>query len=430
MTDVVVIGAGMAGVTAARALARRGLSVKVLEGRERIGGRVYSVRDFCDEPVEGGAEFVHGTSAATWPEVRAAGLSTRPCPLVRDTLFNVGGATRWLPWIVAHPGAWPSYTILRKLGRVGPPDISARQFIEQQGYKGRARILAEMTLSAHLPGSVDDIGLLGLVEDGVLNLETGMNARVDEGYDRLPAFIAEGLAIETGFTAEKISWGGDGVVVRSREGLEVSGRAAISTLPVGVLKSGAVRFSPPLPPGKQSALENLVMGPVLKILLRFEERFWPRWVANLGCGTGPVTLYWPTSYKSGREVAVLSAYATGPRAAHLSKLSADEATRVVLRDLKRLFPKADPERSCVDARRIDWTTDPFACGGYTYLKPGGTGARAQLAAPETEALFWAGSATAWSPIAATVEAAFESGLRAAGEALAFLGRGAVPRTHR
>ena len=420
MADVMVIGAGMAGLAAARELGKQGLSVKVVEGRQRIGGRVHSIRDFCDEPVEGGAEFVHGTGAATWPDVRAAGLATRPCPLMKDTMFNVGGGTRWLPWIIAHPGVWPTFTILQKIAKVRPPDVSARQFIEQQGYRGRARILAEMTLTAHLPGTVDEIGLQGLVEDGVLSLETGMNSRVDEGYDRLPAFIGQDIDVDLEFDVETIEWGPDGVTVCSKDGRRVSAGAAISTLPVGVLKSGKVKFSPDLPLSKQSALQRLEMGPVVKLLLLFKERFWPSWAANIGCGTGPVTLYWPTSYKSGREVPVLTAYATGPRAAHLSKLGEEEARDVVLADLKRLFPKADPAQLCTDAMRIDWGTDPFACGGYTFIKPGGAGARALLGANDTPPLFWAGSATTWSPIAATVEAAFSSGLRAAREVGEFL----------
>lgn len=420
MPDVVVIGAGMAGLSAARELRKRGLFVKVVEGRRRIGGRIHSIRDFCDEPVEGGAEFVHGTGAATWPDVKAAGLTTRPCPLIKDTMFNVGGRTRWLPWIIAHPEIWPTFTILQKIAKVRPPDVSARRFIEQQGYRGRARILAEMTLSAHLPGTVDEIGLQGLVEDGVLNLETGMNSRVDEGYDRLPAFIGQDIDVEFEFDVGTIEWGTDGVTVRSADGRRFTSRAAISTLPVGVLKSGRVKFSPDLPLSKQSALQGLEMGPVVKVLLLFKERFWPKWTANIGCGTGPVTLYWPTSYKSGREVPVLTAYATGPRAAHLSGLGEEEATDLVLADLKRLFPKADPAKLCIDARRIDWSTDPFARGGYTFIKPGSAGARALLAANDTPPLFWAGSATVWSPIAATVEAAFNSGLRAASMAFEFL----------
>ena len=94
----------------------------------------------------------------------------------------------------------------------------------------------------------------------------------------------------------------------------------------------------------------------------------------------------------------------------------------VVKDLGRLFPKADPKQHLMGYRRIDFATDPFSCGGYTFIKPGGTGARALLAAADTPPLFWAGSATVWAPIAATVEAAYTSGLRAAAEVRHFLER--------
>ena len=122
---------------------------------------------------------------------------------------------------------------------------------------------------------------------------------------------------------------------------------------------------------------------------------------------------------------MLTAYCTGPRAASLSLLPEDEAVAVVLADLARLFPKVDPARRLLRARRIDWTTDPFARGGYTFTRPGGRGARARLAASDTPALFWAGAATATSTIAETVQAAYVSGLRAASEVLSFLEVGAA-----
>lgn len=414
MNDVIVIGAGMAGVSAARALSRHGLSVVVVEARDRTGGRIYSVRDFCGDPVEGGAEFVHTGDAEIWPEIRAAALAVRPCPLARNSMFNLGGRTRWLPWILLHPGVWPSFPILRQIRRVGQ-DMSAREFIERHRFRGQARIMAEMTLTAHLPGSTDEVSVLGLLEDRVLKLETGSYHRVADGYDRLPGYIGQGLDIRFGFAVEAVHWGPDGVRVVARDGRELSARTAISTLPFGVLTSGAVRFVPDLPEGKRSTFAHLQMGPVLKLLLHFAEPFWPRWLTNLGCGTGPVTLYWPVFYGTTDLPAVLTAYCTGPRAAHLSRLSEAEAVNVVLADLRRLFPKADPRRMLRAWRRIDWTTDPFACGGYTFLRPGGSGARVRLAAADTGALFWAGAATATPTIADTVQAAYLSGLRAAAE---------------
>ena len=421
MDDVIVIGAGMAGVTAARELRRQGLVVAVVEARNRAGGRIQSVRDFCGSPVEGGAEFVHTGDAEMWPEIHAAALAVRSCPLARNSMFNLGGRTLWLPWILLQPGVWPSFPILRQIRRIGSQDMSAREFIERHRFRGPARIMAEMTLTAHLPGTIDEVGVLGLLEDRVLKLETGSYHRVADGYDRLTDYIGQRLDIHFGFAVTTVSWGPDGVRVVASDGRELSARSAISTLPFGVLKSSAIQFIPELPESKRSTFAHIEMGPVLKVLLHFREPFWPRWLSNLGCGTGPVTLYWPVFYGTTGLPAVLTAYCTGARAAHLSKVSEEEATDVVLADLQRLFPKANPRQMFLAARRIDWATDPFACGGYTFLRPGGSGARVRLTAADTGALFWAGAATATPTISDTVQAAYLSGLRAATEVRQFLG---------
>ena len=429
MIDVLVLGAGVAGVTAARALAAAGHAVVVVEGRQRIGGRVHSVRDFCERPVEAGAEFIHGTRAATWSEVRNADLSTRPCHQ-RQMMFNAGGATRWLPWVMLHPGVWPAFTIFRALARARPPDVSAREFLERRGYRGRARLLAEMVLAGHLPGGVDEIGLLGLLDDGVHTLERGTNYRIDDGYDRLPQHLAADLDVRLDFDIETVRWGAGGVAVIARDGRELAARSAISTLPVGVLRSGRVRFAPVLPEAKRAALARVEMGPVVKLLLRFQERFWPRWANAIACATGPVTLYWPVFHGERAAPPVLVGYATGDRARLLGHVGEAEAVEIALADLRRLFPGADPRRRLIDARRIDWSADPFAAGGYTFLRTEARGARQRLAAPDTGALFWAGSATQRVPIADTVEAAYTSGLRAAGEVGAHLALPIAPGARR
>lgn len=409
-TDVVVIGAGMAGTSAARALASGGLGVVVLEAGGRVGGRVWSIRDFAEQPVEAGAELVHGKAAATWGHVRAAGLRTVATPH-RYSWFHLAGRTRWLPIHLLHPGVWRMFGILAALA--DPPDISAAELIERKGYRGRALEMAGLTLAAHLPGALDEIGVAGLVADGVPHLEGGLNHRVVSGYDTLPGHLATGLDIRFAMRARRIAYGPDGVEVTTTGGTTVRARAGVTTLPHGVLTRGDVEFDPGLPESKTSALERIASGAVTKLLLRFEDRFWPKRASQIVCGTGPVTLYWPTSFHTDGPP-VLSAYATGPRAKALSDAGAEAALERVLDDLDRILPGSRARARLADWRFVDWMTDPNALGGYTFLRPGAIGARADLAAP-TDALFWAGSATAWEPVAAAVEAAYLSGLRAARE---------------
>ena len=272
--------------------------------------------------------------------------------------------------------------------------------------------MVELTLTAHLPGRADEVGTLGLVADGVLHLEAGRNYRVLDGYDSLPRHLASGLDVRLARRVSTIGWGQAGVEIRTADGDTFAGTIGITSLPHGVLASGAVGFEPSLPRPKADAIARIKTGAVVKVLLLFDERFWPRRMAQLVCGSGPVTLYWAPSFGTERPP-VLTAYATGARARGLSQIGAERASDLVLDDLSRLFPKARPHRVIRDVRCIDWLTDPNAGGGYTYLPPGAAGARAALAAGDTAALLWAGGATVWSPIADTVEAAYVSGLAAA-----------------
>lgn len=418
-TDVVVLGAGTAGVAAGRELANRGLDVVVVEARERVGGRVWTVRDFAGTAVEGGAEFIHGVGATTWTDVRAAGLRVQPVPY-RYSWLDIGGSARWLPLQLVWPDTWPAFSILWALRHWKKDDISAAAFMDHKRYRGRAKELAGLTLAAHLPGGLDEIGIMGLVADGVVTLEVGLNHRVVDGYDGLPRYIARELDVRLGWRVAQVSWAPDSVEVRSDDGRTIAARAAVCALPHGVLDAGDITFDPVLPPTKADAIRRIRTGPVAKVLLHFDEVFWPRRMAQVASGSGPVTLYWATSFGTDGPP-VLSAYATGPRARALSEAGAGLAAEIALDDLARIYPGAPTRQLVKDVRFIDWLSDPFARGGYTFLSPGGVGARAALAAPDTGALFWCGSATVWSPVADTVEAAFNSGVQAAEQAAAQIG---------
>jgi monoamine oxidase len=409
----------MAGITAARECMRAGLSVVVVEARDRVGGRICSDRDFCGVPVETGAEFIHTVEADTWPEVRALGLSVRPCDMAGGFLLRLDG--KGLEEVLNDPDLAEMGDLLGEVESYDGPDVSAAEYIEGKGFRGLARGLAEMTLTTHPAGDADELSMVGIRDDRVIDLERGLNHRVDEGYDTLPRRMAEGLDVRLGWTVATVAWSGDAVTVRSTTGEEITARAAVCTLPVGVLKAGTVRFDPPLPPGKQQALAGLEMGAVVKVLYHFTESFWPDGLTVLGCD-GPIGTWWPPLHAlAGNDVpAVLTAYVTGHRAKALSAMSEDEAAAIGLDDLARLFPGSDPHGKLVGHRRIDWPHDPYAVGGYSFVRVGGAGSRGRLAAADTGALYWAGDATSTTTIAAVVHAAYATGHRAAAEVQAHL----------
>jgi monoamine oxidase len=417
--DVVVIGAGMAGVTAARDAARADLDVVVLEATGRVGGRILTARDFAAAPVEQGAEFVHTAEADTWPELRAGGFETIRCEPAEGFLMAMDG--RWSPELFDDPSLTAMGDLLGAVEHFDGPEQSAAEWLERRGLTGVARALADQMLTVHPLGDLDRLSMHGLRDDRVVDLERGTDWRLTAGYDALPAWIADGLDVRPGSRVTDVAWRDDGVRVRTAGGEELDATAAVCTLPVGVLESGAVRFTPDLPAAKWRALAGVEMGAVLKVLLRFEEPFWPESLTMLGCD-GPVRLYWTPLYGRTEADPVLTAYVGGHRARALSALTEADATAVVLADLDRLFPREKPSQLARDARRVDWCTNEHTRGGYSFVRVGGAGARAALAAADTGALFWAGDATTTTTIAAVVHAAYATGRRAAAEVVAHLGR--------
>jgi monoamine oxidase len=406
----------MAGVTAARDLTRAGLDVVVVESADRIGGRMFTARDFAAQPVEQGAEFVHTAEADTWPEIRAAGFETIRCEPADGFLMSIGG--RRSPDLLADPSLAAMGDLLGALQRYDGPEQSAGEWLAARGLEGVARAMADQMVTVHPLGDLDQLSMHGLRDDRIVDLERGIDWRLTAGYDALPAWLASGLDVRLGHRVHEVQWSHAGVRVRSTAG-ELEAAAAVCTLPVGVLKSRAVRFAPELPARKWEALNGLEMGAVVKVLVRFSERFWPEDLTMLGCD-GPVRIYWTPLYGRDGAEPVLTAYVGGHRARALSAMTGPEASAVVLADLERIFPDVKPSRLARDTRRIDWCTNENTRGGYSFIRVGGAGSRAALAAADTGALFWAGDATTTTTIAAVVHAAYATGRRAAAEVDTYL----------
>ncbi len=412
--EVVIIGAGMAGLAAAQCLRAAGVAPLVIEARGRVGGRVWT--DRSRGIVEFGAEFIHGKKAMTWELIKQAGLS----------------AALWPPEELEASGAAYRYA---QQGQLLPPndDLDSRAqslYHLAEQYEGPEQSVAEFMTSLTSP---DDpaarfaLNQLACVENADMThlsaQALGLDRRMDtagwgddfhliNGYDSLATFLAQGLTIGLNTAVTRIDWNEAGATLFLSNHQSVQARGVIVTVPLGLLQSGVPEFHPALPTEKQNAVAGLVMGYVAKLPLWFERPFWPPF-AFLHTD-GLVLAWWPVYSEQG---AVLMGYTGGPAAPVLAALGNEAAIKQGLAEVTALFGNVAGE-TFVRGQLVDWSSDPWARGGYSYAPVGAGDARAVLAAPVAHTLFFAGEATCVNGHAATVHGAIESGWRAAEEILA------------
>jgi monoamine oxidase len=423
--DVIIIGAGAAGLAAGAALAEAGKSIVILEARGRIGGRVQTVRDpQWPVPMEFGAEFIHGRPKESWELVHRGGL--RAYDVTNDHWQSRGGKP------VTHSGGWSGLdAVMQRLDRLGNRDLSFVDFLQQEcadlpdAAKRMARAFVE-GLDAADAKLVSARSIAASELDGE-TFDADVPFRIFDGYDRLLEVLARPVpstAVQLNAVVCAVQWSAAGVVVETTVGTRFRAAQLIITLPIGVLRAksgetGAVSFDPPLPDGFRDALDHMRMGPVVKVLLRFHRVFWEDgpW-RDLGFVHSPGDVFptWWTMLPC--RVPLLTAWAGGPAAGPLSHQPAAQVLDAALHSLAGLLGATVwMLRTELAAWHVsDWHTDPYARGAYAFATVGGTDAAQRMAEPIEEKLYFAGEAT-HPGYAGTVAAAIASGHRAAAQTL-------------
>jgi monoamine oxidase len=424
--DTIVVGAGVAGLTAARLLTRAGRSVVVLEARERVGGRV------CSERADGlatdlGASWIHGIGGS--PVATAAAAFG-----MRTVEFTVGGyqpdsrpiahyspdAER-LDDAAARRYADDIHTVDAALVAAiatSHPDASYRDVTEEaiaaqrwdEERAQRVREYLEHRSEEQYGAWIDDLAAHGLDDDVIDSDEVVF----PDGYDVLPHRLAEGLDIRLAHVVSSVQWGA-GVTVATDRGV-FSADDAVVTVPVGVLQSDDFVIDPPLPEPAAGALGRLRMNAFEKVFLRFPTRFWDDGVYAIR-QQGPEGRWWHSWYDltALHGVPTLLTFAAGPAAVAIRGWTGDQVAESVLAQLRRLYGDRVERPTHVDVTA--WQDDPFARGSYAYMTVGSTTAdHDDLASPVGGVLHLAGEAT-WTDDPATVPAAMFSGHRAASRSL-------------
>lgn len=427
-----VLGAGVAGLSAAKALKEAGEDVRVLEAKDRLGGRAYTDRTFAGVPVELGAEFIHGEQAATWELVRDLGLKTVAWDKLDDSLVRLENGA-WLSMREAR-ARYPDFELTRSWAL---PDVDAlpgedlRSYLLRVGFNPQQLRYVKRSFANACGESARFLSAKAVLRH--LRNEGGSgDYRLLDGYDTLVGALAEGVSVYPDDPVTDVQWEasegyGGGVRVKTLGGDLYEADAAIITVPLGALQAGTLRFSPALPAPKIQALMGLRMGTVIKLIYRFSEPIFGPEIMALYSRLNP-PMWWSPSFGhvghgDGGHEQIWTAFVSGDWADDLLSLGESGALEAGLKSLRRELGR--PELTPTATRLVNWPNDPYTRGGYSFVLPGHDGAREKLAAP-TPPLYWAGEATEPEHRAATVHGALLSGRRAAAERLNY-GRGEVLR---
>lgn len=437
-SDIIIIGAGVAGLEAARCLGEAGHSAIVLEARDRIGGRVFTVRDSADCPIELGAEFIHGRPPELWELVKRAKVRTR----------EVDGEEWRLQGTELKKSEFFSdlEKILNKMDDRGP-DRSFRDFLlDCQDCDASVKAWAMEYVQGFHAAHPENISVHSLVASLKADekIDGDRQFRFPKGYEQVVEHLRaqinpQHVKILTSTVVREVSWrrGKVEVTARSEDGKRAQvfeAAQCLVTLPLRVLQApagaeGVVRFAPEIA-AKRPALEKLAMGSAIRVTLRFRERFWEeaklvphardKGLSRLGFLFSHDEWFptWWTNVNSKQPL--LTAWAAGPRGEKLSDLADAELAEHALASLRRILGTGkNILHTLVMAAYVhNWQADPFSRGAYSYALVGGEAASRELAEPLEDTLFFAGEAADISGHTGTVHGAIASGRRAAEEALA------------
>ncbi|WP_029746358.1 flavin monoamine oxidase family protein [Leucobacter chironomi] len=430
--DTIVVGAGVAGLAAARLLAGAGQRVVLLEARERIGGRVHTERS-GGRVTDLGASWIHGIEHSPLAETTAAfGMPTveftvgsyqaggRPiayygpdgerldADATAEFIADAAVVDGHLAEVIAAAAPATSYesaaetAVARAAAERGWPEDRGARVLEYLRHRSEEQYGADASLlDAH-----------GLDDDAI----EGDEVVFPEGYDSLASHLAGGLDVRlehvvTGVTRRSGETAPAGVEIETERGRFTASQAVV-TVPVGVLRGGGIVFEPPLPGHVAEALAGLEMNAFEKVFLRFPERFWESDVYAIR-RQGEAAAWWHSWYDltALHGEPTLLTFAAGECAQQIRDWSDERIVASVMAGLRELYGAGVPDP--VHAQITRWQQDPWAGGAYAYMTVGSKPEDHDLlATPIDGVLHLAGEAT-WTEDPATVTAALASGHRAA-----------------
>ncbi|MBE7158044.1 MAG: FAD-dependent oxidoreductase [Rhodospirillales bacterium] len=431
--NVLVLGAGIAGLAAARTLAENGVRVTLLEARSRVGGRIFTEVTSEGALVEHGAEFVHGRPKALWHLLEESGvraMERRGTMLQEEQLHH--------RMEVERDDGEDHFAGLDELAQLAGEDLSFAEWLDASGLPDARKTVLTMSVEGFNAADARVISAKSLgVQQVAQDAEEGDRAwHPVRGYSQLPEFLADraraaGGEILLGHEVTALRWRPGRVVVSTRE-RDFGAEKCIVTLPLGVLHAanagapGSIRLEPE--PKALFEARRLAMGAVVRFTLVFRERWWeqaevpdPEALHALSFLFTPQRKppVWWTRHPEAEALPTLVGWAGGPRCEPLQGLSAPQLGDLACKELAEVFrlPYERLRAELIGCYTFDWSADPYTRGAYSYVPAGALDASAAMATPQADTLYFAGEHTDLTGHWGTVHAALGSGVRAAGQIL-------------
>ena len=420
--QVVVVGAGIAGIAAARWLTDQGLCVIVLEARDRIGGRIWT-DESLGFPLDLGASWIVGAADPNpvWGLRQQEGWRVVPTDFQDIAIYDHDGARVSDEQLALDEQRY--FMLFREARRwsnkrkrdtsllTALQHVSARRAVDE--YQQRAfDYQLSFNFETDYAGDASELSARSFDQDSWLGGESAVI--VQDGYRQLIELLSDGLDIRPGQTVVEIDYGDDPVRVRTTSA-EFTCACTIVTVPLGVLKSGIIEFRPQLPKQKRSALRKLQMGPLNKLYLQFPAKFWDdRQQLGYMANTRGLWSYW-VDYTRIVDVPMLLGFNAALPGAAIEQESGAQTVASAMSVLRTIYGSSIPEPTATLITR--WNHDPFALGSYAHIPPGASGDDyKRLAGSVGKRLFFAGEATT-RRYPGTVAGALLTGERAAREVL-------------
>lgn len=392
--NVIIVGAGAAGLYAAYLLKSKGVNVKVIEAANRIGGRMGKNSSFADFPIDIGAQWLHGEKCILGDLVKKQNVEIE----LDDTDISY-----WYNNQIVD--ALPKD--IESLLNGGNEDISIKEFAHQQGFDASYDSIVEGIAGDY--GADADLMSAQYAFEEERQWSSGDNDYKFKKtfFDLINDFIVPSIEedIVLGMPINEIDYSGDQIVLTSNDGETYEADKVIVTVPITILQSQSIHFQPAIPSSQKEAIDKIGMGPGMKVFLKFTNQFYPDNILG-----GPVCAAYANEKigKTGQDH-VLLAFVMGDQAKNLSDLGDDQL--IVNRLLEELdeFFEGQASASFIDAFVQDWTKDPYIQGAYSYSKVG-IGEARQIAGQNLEnKVYFAGEAMNLNGHHQTVHGAVESG---------------------